>query len=70
MKKEEIERINALARKMKTEGLTEEEKLEQANLRAAYIAEFRQSLKNQLDNTTIVRPDGTREKLVAKGEKE
>ena len=67
MKKEEIARINELARKMKTpEGLTEEEKLEQAGLRASYIAEFRQSLKNQLDNTTIVRPDGTKEKLVAK----
>ena len=67
MQKEQIDRINALARKMKTpEGLTEEEKLEQASLRAAYIAEFRQSLKKQLDNTTILRPDGTKEKLAPK----
>lgn len=67
MQKEQIDRINALARKMKTpEGLTEEEKLEQASLRAAYIAEFRRSLKNQLDNTTILRPDGTKEKLAPK----
>lgn len=67
MQKEQIDRINALARKMKTpEGLTEEEKLEQASLRAAYIAEFRHSLKNQLDNTTILRPDGTKEKLAPK----
>ena len=67
MQKEQIDRINALARKMKSpEGLTEEEKLEQASLRAAYIAEFRASFKAQLDNTTIVRPDGTKEKLTQK----
>ena len=38
-------------------------KTEQAALRAAYIAEFRASLRGTLDNTVIERPDGSREKL-------
>lgn len=64
MEKEKIERINALSRKSKTpEGLTEEEKQEQAALRAEYIAEFRASFANQLDHTVIQRPDGSKEKL-------
>ena len=64
MVQEKIDRINVLARKAKTEdGLTEEEKAEQAALRAEYIAEFRASFASQLDNTVIQRPDGTKEKL-------
>lgn len=51
MDKEKIERINFLARKSKTaEGLTAEEKEEQAKLRREYIESFRASLKAQLDN--------------------
>ena len=69
MIQEKIDRINALARKSRTEeGLTEEEKTEQAALRAEYIAEFRASFANQLDHTVIQRPDGTKEKL-KKGDK-
>jgi uncharacterized protein YnzC (UPF0291/DUF896 family) len=64
MVQEKIDRINVLARKAKTEeGLTDEEKAEQAALRAEYIAEFRASFAVQLDNTVIQRPDGTKEKL-------
>ena len=63
MEKELIDRINFIARKSKSEGLSEEEKTEQAALRAAYIAEFRASLRGTLDNTVIERPDGSREKL-------
>lgn len=67
MKQEEIERINALARKMRSpEGLTETEKAEQAALRRAYVAAFRGNLSAQLDNTVIVRPDGTKETLKKK----
>jgi signal transduction histidine kinase len=44
-------------------GISEEEKTEQAALRAAYIAEFRAGLRGTLDNTVIERPDGSRESL-------
>ena len=60
---EKIDRINALARKQKAEGLTEEEKTEQAVLRREYIEDFKKSLVGQLENTYVVRPDGTKEKL-------
>ncbi len=59
MKQEKIDRINELARKSRTpEGLTEAEKTEQAALRAEYIAAFRNSLRSQLESTSIQRPDG------------
>ena len=61
MEHKKIERINALARKQKSEGLSDEEKLEQATLRQEYIAEIRASFGATLDSTVIVRPDGTRE---------
>ncbi len=60
---EKIERINFLARKAREQELTEEEKIEQKALRAEYVAAFRKSLENTLDNTVIQRPDGTREKV-------
>ena len=64
MEKEKLERINALARKSRTEeGLTEEEKAEQAALRQEYILEFRASMTGILDNTYIQRENGVREKL-------
>ncbi|MBQ6425934.1 MAG: DUF896 domain-containing protein [Clostridia bacterium] len=63
----EIKRINELARKSRTpEGLTEKEKAEQAALRAAYVAAFRESLKSTLDSTVIQEPDGTRHRLTQK----
>lgn len=61
-----IERINELARKSKTVGLTEEEKEEQAVLRKAYIASFKRNLRAQLDNIDIKEPDGS---IVNLGEK-
>ncbi len=61
-----IDKINELAQKAKTCGLTEEEKALQKSLREEYVAAFRNSLKNTLDNTYIVRPDGTKEKLKRK----
>ncbi|MDD3921297.1 MAG: DUF896 domain-containing protein [Eubacteriales bacterium] len=67
MSQEQIARINALAKKSRTEeGLTAEEREEQAALRQAYITAFRGSLKAQLDNTVVVRPDGSREQLSQK----
>ena len=67
--KEQIDRINELARKKKTEGLTPAELEEQAALRAEYIAGFRASLTAQLDNTVVVDPDGTRHKVTRKDSK-
>ncbi len=61
-----IQRINQLAHKAKTQGLTPAEQQEQAELRKEYIAGFRASLRAQLDNTVLVNPDGTRRPLKPK----
>lgn len=63
MTQEKINRINELARKQKAQGLTEAERQEQSILRREYIDSFKRSLEAQLDNTTIVYPDGTRKKV-------
>lgn len=54
-----IDRINELARKAKTVGLTEEEIKERDVLRKAYIAAFRRNLRAQLDNIDIKEADGS-----------
>ncbi|MBR2296592.1 MAG: DUF896 domain-containing protein [Clostridia bacterium] len=66
MEKQKLERINFLARKAHEEGLTDEEKAEQALLRAEYVAGFRASLRGTLDNTYIQNPDGTKVKVEKK----
>ena len=58
-----IARINELAAKIKTVGLNEEELEERAKLRRIYIDNVTGNLKGQLDNTYIVRPDGTKVKV-------
>ena len=68
MTEERIARLNELARKSKTIGLTEEEKQEQATLRLEYLASIRQSLEAQLDNVYFLEKDGTKTKLQKKGE--
>jgi len=68
MTKEKVERINELARKKKTVGLTAAELEEQAALRAEYLKDFREGLRQQLDNTYIQYEDGRREKLQPKKE--
>ena len=61
---ETIDRINELARRSRTpEGLTEAEKEEQQKLRREYIDAYKASLRNELEHTVVVRPDGTRQKL-------
>lgn len=54
MTKEEIARINELARKSKAEGLTEAEKAEQQTLRQRYIQSIRMDLRATLQNITVV----------------
>lgn len=63
MLEDKIKRINELYRKSKAEGLTEEEKKEQALLRQEYIANVRNNLRAQLDNIDMVNEDGTVENL-------
>ncbi len=60
---EVIARINELARKAKTEGLTPEELVERDALRQRYIASVRENLRAQLDNTYIVDEKGNKRKL-------
>lgn len=50
----DIARINFLAKKSKSEGLTDEEKLEQQELRKAYVEGFKASLRSQLESIEIV----------------
>ena len=63
MTNEKIARINELARKSKTTGLTEAEKAEQQALRQEYVADVKASLRPQLNNTSIQEPDGTIHKI-------
>ncbi len=55
---EMIAEINALAKKSKTEGLTEEEKVRQQELRKEYIRIFRSGFDQQLKSVKIVDPNG------------
>ena len=63
---EVIARINVLAKKNKEEGLTAEELAERDKLRRIYIDSVTGNLKQQLDNTSIVYPDGTKKKVTKK----
>ncbi len=67
MNQNKLDRINELARKSRTEeGLTEEEKAEQALLRSEYISAFKASLRGQLDNIVFVEKDGSHTPLTKK----
>ena len=62
MTQEKIDRINALYRKSQAEGLTEEEKKEQALLRKEFVASVKSNLRSQLNNIDMVNEDGSVEK--------
>ena len=64
IEKRKIDRINALARKAKAEGLTDLEKAEQARLRKEYIEAFRQSTIAALKQIDVKNPDGMVEPLI------
>lgn len=59
MTEEKIQRINELYYKSKKEGLTSQEKEEQAKLRYEYIQAIRTNLRAALDNISIENEDGT-----------
>ncbi len=63
MTQKDIDRINELAKKAKVSTLTEDEKLEQTELRNQYRRDFLGSLSGHLDNMTIVNPDGSKERV-------
>ncbi|MBE6848853.1 MAG: DUF896 domain-containing protein [Ruminococcus sp.] len=63
MEQQKLDRINALAKKAKAEGLTETERAEQAQLREEYRAGFLRNLRAQLDNTYIMDEQGNKRKL-------
>lgn len=66
----DVNRINELARKARTEGLTDEEKAEQAALRRAYIDSVKDNLRAQLAGTYVQKEDGSVVKLTAVADSE
>ena len=66
----DVNRINELAQKARTEGLTDEEKAEQAALRRAYIDSVKDNLRAQLAGTYVQKEDGSVAKLTAVADSE
>ncbi|RSL33256.1 DUF896 domain-containing protein [Salibacterium salarium] len=58
LSQEKIARINELAHRSKTTGLTEQEEEEQHELRNEYLSKFRSSFKSQLQSVKVVDPKG------------
>ena len=57
--KEKIDRINELSRKSKTAGLSIEEAKEQTKLTQEYLASFRSSMRETIENVKVIDPEGT-----------
>lgn len=53
-----IKRINELARKQKSQGLTETERLEQDKLRKAYLADFKKGFQSQIETLRVFDKSG------------
>lgn len=66
MEQKKIDRINELARKAKSTGLTPEEEKERDILRKEYIEAYRASLRSQLDSIVVVDEKGNRKPLKKK----
>lgn len=64
--KELVDRINALARKSREEGLTECEKAEQQVLRAEYLTAIKARVQDAVDHTVVEAPNGARHKIERK----
>lgn len=56
--KHKIQRINQLAKKKRTAGLTEKEQQEHSSLQQEYLSDFRTSMKQQVEGLKVVDPDG------------
>lgn len=66
MENSKLQRINELARLAKERELTAQELEERAQLRKAYIEEFRRGTIELIENTYIQTPDGKKHKLTEK----
>lgn len=66
MEENKLSRINELYKKSKEQGLTEEEKSEQAMLRSEYIQSVRNNLRGTLNQISLLNPDGSVTELVKK----
>jgi len=58
LSKEKLNRINQLAKKAKSEGLTSEEKQEQQQLREEYLQNIRKSFSGTIENMKVIDPNG------------
>ena len=63
MERANIDRINELSRIARERGLTEAEQAERHALRQAYLQAFRSQFKQQLENTVVEYPDGSKKPL-------
>ena len=61
-----LKRINELAKKSSEQGLTDEEKAEQNELRQAYLKKFRQGMENTLNSVYIMDENGNKKKVEKK----
>ncbi|MGB8453756.1 MAG: DUF896 domain-containing protein [Anaerocolumna sp.] len=61
-----LARINELYKKSQNEGLTVEEKREQADLRSEYVLAIRKNLRGTLNQISLLNPDGTITELTKK----
>lgn len=59
LSKEKIDRINELSKKSKSAGLSIEEAKEQTKLRQEYLASFRSSMRETIENVQVIDPEGT-----------
>lgn len=66
MEQKKIDRINELARKAKTVGLTPDEIEERDKLRKEYIEAYRASLRSQLESIRVVDERGNKRPLKKK----
>lgn len=66
MEQEKLDRISALARKARTQGLSPQEAEEQKELRSQYVQMWRKSVQNHLDNLYFVDEKGNKQKLKKK----
>lgn len=66
MEKEKLNRISFLSKKQRSEGLTEDEKNEQALLRKEYIDEIKKNLRSSLDGVYVVDENGNETKIKKK----